>query len=619
MVGPMSNLLAKMALKWTGVLLVVAVGVLAALLINAVWFRPWSIRVFFEREFLRYAWLDPELLTSLGLLESFGLRSHNARLTDASPAHTRRQLALARESLRTLEQYPWHRLHPQDRLSARVFDWYLRTRLEGERFAFHDYPVNQFEGVQSALPEFLITMHRIRDRRDAEHYLQRLASIPTKWEQLLASLRLREQRGIVPPRFVVQRVRTEIGQFIAPPAAQNPLARVFAENVSRLGALSAAQKIELTNRAVRLVETAVYPAYQRLLEYLTALEDKTTEDDGVWKLPEGDAFYAWILRMHTTTSLTPTEIHQLGLREVARIESEMRAILDTLGHTGETPAVWLQRLAADPRFLWPNTDTGRQQALAEYRRIVEEMLAAAPHYFSTLPRARLEVRPVPDFKAATAPAAYYNQPSMDGSRPGIFFINLRDLAELPRFGMKTLTYHEAVPGHHFQIALALEQRGMPTFRKLGLFTAYAEGWALYAERLAKEAGFYADDPYGDLGRLQDEMLRAVRLVVDTGLHAQRWTRAQAIDYMIRKTGMPEPAVVTEVERYIVAPGQACAYTVGLLKLLELRERARMALGADFNLRAFHDVVLRDGALPLELLEQRVNDWIARERAAPAAG
>lgn len=226
---------------------------------------------------------------------------------------------------------------------------------------------------------------------------------------------------------------------------------------------------------------------------------------------------------------------------------------------------------------------------------------------------------MPDFKAATAPTAYYNQPSMDGSRPGIFFINLRDLAELPRFGMKTLTYHEAVPGHHFQIALALEQRGMPTFRKLGLFTAYAEGWALYAERLAKQAGFYADDPYDDLGRLQDEMLRAVRLVVDTGLHAQRWTRAQAIDYMIRKTGMPEPAVVTEVERYIVAPGQACAQTVGLLKLLELREQARTALGADFDLRAFHDVVLRNGALPLELLEQRVNDWIARERAAPAAG
>jgi uncharacterized protein (DUF885 family) len=246
------------------------------------------------------------------------------------------------------------------------------------------------------------------------------------------------------------------------------------------------------------------------------------------------------------------------------------------------------------------------------------VLVAAPKYFNVLPKAGIEVRRVPEFKEATAPGAYYNPPSMDGSRPGIFFVNVRDMAELPKYGMKTLTYHEGVPGHHFQIAIAQELKGVPTFRKLGLFTAYAEGWALYAERLGKEAGFYRDDPYGDLGRLQDEMLRAVRLVVDTGIHAKRWPREQVVRYMVEKTGMAEPSVVSEVERYIVAPGQACSYKVGMLKMLELRERAKTALGERFDLRAFHDVVLKNGCVPLEILEQLVDEWIQQQTTAKSA-
>ncbi|MBK9138248.1 MAG: DUF885 domain-containing protein [Verrucomicrobia bacterium] len=600
----------KRVLLWTAGLGAAGVLVLAVFVVNAVWFKPWSIRVFFERAFIAAAFKDPELLSTLGLIEQFGLRGHNARLTDASPAHTEALLRLARENLETLRRYDRGRLSRQDQLSARILDWFLQTAVEGERFAYHDFPVNQFQGIQSQLPEFLTTIHRVNDDRDAVQYIARLRAIPAKWEGLLASLQLREERGILPPRFVIQRVLAEMRDFVAQPEETNALVRVFGEKLDQLPGLTGARKAALKRDAGVAWREFVRPAYQRLIDYCAALEPKTTTDDGVWRLPDGEAYYAWCLLAHTTVRTSAAEIHELGLRDVARIEAEMRAILDAAGHRGETPGVWLQRLGKQAQFLHPNTDEGRAEALAAYQRIAEEMMALAPRYFARLPRAGMEVRRVPEFKEATSPAAYYNMPAMDGSRPGIFFVNLRDLAELPKFGMKTLTYHEAVPGHHFQIALALEMTGVPTFRKLGLFNAYAEGWALYAERLAKEIGLYEADPYGDLGRLQDEMLRAVRLVVDTGIHAKRWTREQAIAYMVEKTGMAEPSVVSEVERYIVAPGQACAYKVGMMKLLAFRERARAALGAQFDLREFHRVVLENGAMPLEILEQQVNDWIA---------
>lgn len=591
---------------------VVAAGVIlfAVFAVNAIWFKPWSIRVFFERAFISLAFHDPELLSNLGLVEQFGFRSHNARLTDASPAQTELMLGLARDSLETLRRYDRAGLSPQNQLSARVLDWFLQTGIEGERFAYHDYPLNQFQGIQSQLPEFLTTIHRLTDDRDAEQYVARLRAIPAKWDGLLVSLKLRESKGILPPRFVVERVLKEMRDFIAQPDETNALVRVFAEKLTKLEAIPPARRAELKQQAAAAMGEAVRPAYQRLIDYFATLEPKTTTDDGVWKLPDGEAFYAWCLLSQTTVRMPPGEVHELGVREVARIEAEMRSILDAAGHTGGTPGNWLQRLAKDQRFLYPSTDAGRADALKEYQRIADEMLARAPQYFGRLPKAGMEVRRVPEFKEATSPAAYYNMPAMDGSRPGIFFVNLRDMAELPKFGMKTLTYHEGVPGHHFQIAIAQELTGVPTFRKLGLFSAYAEGWALYTERLAKEIGLYDGDPYGDLGRLQDEMLRAVRLVVDTGIHFKRWTREQAIQYMVEKAGMPEPSVVSEIERYIVAPGQACSYKVGMIKMLDLRDRAKAALGPKFDLRAFHNVVLENGAVPLELLDQLVNDWIA---------
>jgi uncharacterized protein (DUF885 family) len=320
--------------------------------------------------------------------------------------------------------------------------------------------------------------------------------------------------------------------------------------------------------------------------------------------------------------MTPQQVHELGLAEVARIEAQMASILAAQQQlmAGETPARAMARLARDPRFLYPDTDEGRQLALADYARMIQEQTVLARQVIGLTPKAPIEVRRVPPFKEATSPGAYYVAPALDGSRPGVFYANLRNMNEVPRFGMRTLSVHEGVPGHHLQVALAQEQTDGPTFRKVLPFTAFSEGWALYAEWLATELGVYKDDPFADLGRLQDEMLRAVRLVVDTGIHARRWTRQQAIDYMGSKTGMAAAEVVAEVERYIVDPGQACAYKIGMLSLQAARQRAEKALGAAWNAdaeKAFHDLVLAAGDLPLEVLDQRVDAWIRLRTAGVA--
>jgi uncharacterized protein (DUF885 family) len=332
----------------------------------------------------------------------------------------------------------------------------------------------------------------------------------------------------------------------------------------------------------------------------------------VWKLPNGDEYYRWILRLQTTTEMTPEAIHALGLSEVARIESEIRDILAEQGYRGASVAELMKALGKEKRFLYPDTDAGRKQILTDYAAILRDVEGRLADTFGLMPGQRLEVRRVPVFKEKTSGGAYYESPALDGSRPGIFYANLRSLEEVPKFAMRTLAFHEGMPGHHFQMTIAQEVKGLPTFRRVYPFTAYAEGWAMYAERLAWEIGL-DPDPFSNLGRLQSEMFRSVRLVVDTGLHCRRWTREQAIAYMLSRTGLPESEVVAEVERYLVEPGQACSYKVGMVRMLELRDRARRELGAAFDLKDFHDAVLRDGSVPLDVLEEIVDDYIARAR------
>jgi uncharacterized protein (DUF885 family) len=372
----------------------------------------------------------------------------------------------------------------------------------------------------------------------------------------------------------------------------------------------------LKARAVKAIETGVYPAYARLATALEAMRPAAqTQGAGVSRLRDGSALYAVMLRQATTTEYTPDQVHQIGLDEVTRISAEMDAILRAQGMDKGTVAERMQALNVRPDQLFPNTPEGRTQILARYNEIMREIEARMPTYFSIIPPGELKIERVPVALEKGAAGGSYQAAAMDGSRPGTFFANLRDAAETPRYSMKTLAYHEGVPGHHFQIATAQGLKGLPIIRQQPIYTAYAEGWGLYAERLAAEIGMYKDDPLGDLGRLQAEIFRATRLVVDTGLHAKGWSREQAIAYMVSATGMSETDVTTEIERYMTNPGQACAYKVGQLKILELREKAKQALAAKFDLKAFHTVVLENGAVPLTVLERLVDEWIARTKSA----
>jgi uncharacterized protein (DUF885 family) len=551
------------------------------------------------------------LLSQLRILEPWGLDFHSDELDDFSLEFAREEVRRAREQLEMLRSYERGSLSPEQRFSADVLDWFLANRVEGERFLLHDYPLNQLDGVQSALPDFMLNVHQIHDEGDARDWLARLERFGPALDQVVAGVRERARRGVVPPRFVVEAVRRQVAELAAPPPAENVLHVGFAERLDALGGLDPARRAALLAASERAIGDVVEPAYGRVAEVLAELAAVATEDAGVWRLPDGEAYYAWTLRQHTTTGLSADEIHRLGAGEVERIRAELAAILAAEGGTGDRDAD-LARLDRDPRFLYPDTDEGRERILADYRAIVAETGPRLPALFGRLPRAALAVEPVPDFREAGAAGAYYWPPPLDGSKPGTFFVNLRSVADVKRFAMRTLAFHEAVPGHHLQIALAFEMEEVPFFRRVVPFTAFVEGWALYAERLAAEQGFHPT-PWDRAGQLQAELFRAARLVVDTGLHAKRWTREQAIAWMVRSTGLPEGDVTAEVERYVVEPGQACAYKIGQLEILRLRERARVALGPAFDLREFHDVVLGSGSLPMVLLERVVEEWIAGKR------
>lgn len=603
----------KRIFKWLLSLFLVAVLILGVFVVNAVYFRPWSINIFYEKVFVRVLFENPELLTAIGLVERMGIRSHSGQLGDVSPQKQMADMERSKRDLADLRAYPLASQSPSQKLSTRILDWFMSRIVEGERFQWHNYPVNQLFGIQNQMPSFLANTHRLFDAQDCDYYLQRLEALPRKYEQALEGLKLRESKGILPPKFVVERVLKEMNDFVATPAAENILASSFKTRSLKIKALTDAQRADYQKRVEESVTKNVYPAYQRFIAYFQGVLPKTTTDDGVWKLPDGEAFYAHMLKQNTTTTLNPREIHDIGLAEVARIEGEMRVILDAQGHTGGTVGEWMNQLGKDPRFVFSNDDKGRVEAIAEYNRIIKDALERSKKIFRAIPKAPVEVRRIPEFKEKTAPGAYYEGASLDGTRPGVFYANLRDMGEVSKWGMRTLSYHEAVPGHHFQIATAQEIKGVPQFRKLIPFTAYSEGWALYTEWLAKESGWYEGDPYGDLGRLQAELFRAVRLVVDTGIHSQRWTREKAIAYMLEKTGMGEKDVTSEIERYIVMPGQACAYKVGMLRMQALRKKAQAELGDRFDQRDFHTTLLENGAMPLEILEEQVKEYIARKK------
>jgi uncharacterized protein (DUF885 family) len=592
------------------ILIAFIILLLAWFFIALIWGKPWTVKGLYTRTFLKFALKGPELLTMLGILEKFGLHGHNAKLSDASEAFQDKMFAFARRDLGILRSYPRKRQSKATLLSTDVMDFFLDDIVRGERFRHHDYPLNQMFGIQSEMPNFMLTMHPVVSKLEGRNYVKRLGRFGVKFDQVMEGLVVREKKGILPPKFVIRRVLDEMTAFIDQPANENPLYTVFKDKLEKLSRVDARDRESLLATAEAEITRTVYPAYQKFIAYFTGLEKKATADDGVWKLPDGAEYYAHCLRSMTSTDYTPEQVHEIGVKEVERIEGEMRAILEKLGYKDvKSPAKQLHDFGTEERFLYPNTDEGRATVLAEYQRILDEMNAALDPYFAVRPKAGLKVERVPEFREKTSAGAYYQPGDLSGSRPGVFYANLRDMIEVHKFGMKTLSYHEGIPGHHFQIAIAQELKGIPFFRRMIPFTAYAEGWALYAEKLAREMGFYKDDPYGELGCLDAELFRAVRLVVDTGIHFKKWTREQAIEYMEAHSAQAHESVVSEIERYIVMPGQACAYKIGMIKIVELRDKVKKALGEKFELRRFHDVVLKSGSVPLTLLEQVVEEYI----------
>lgn len=606
-------------LKWFGLtvlVLVIGVGSFAA----HEWYadKPFTFRAYMDRALVRLAFRSPETLTSLGFLESMGIKGHNAHLDDVHPDRTDELLAELKAFGEGLHQYDNESLDENQRLTKDIA-LYLTGMLEDfEDYRYHNYPANQMSGIQSAFPSFMDAQHQVNTLEDAENYLSRMSELPRKHEQYLLGLQIRESRDIIPPRFVIERVLEEMRSFVATPAQENILYTGLAKKLEEAEEIDEAQAADVLRRAEASINDNVYPAYETFINYFGELEAKAGDDHGFWHLPDGDAAYRLALRFFTTTSYTADEIHEIGLAEVDRIQAEMLEILKLEGvdvSDGFTAA--MDEYSARPEFYYEDSDEGRQQILDDYQAMLDELDAGLDDAFNIRPQAGVEVVRVPEFREKTAPGAYYQQPALDGSRPGRFFANLYDIKATPKYGMRTLAVHEGIPGHHFQIAIAMELEGVPLIRRFGFFTAYVEGWALYAERVAYELGLMPTNA-DNIGRLMAELFRAVRLVVDTGIHHKRWTREEAIEYMLANTGMAESDVVSEIERYIVMPGQATAYKVGMMKILELREKAMNELGDQFDLRDFHDVVLKNGAVPLDILERIVDDYIASTLAAERA-
>jgi uncharacterized protein (DUF885 family) len=604
--GPVRRVVRWLGLVSAGILIVAGVFV-----VNAIWFKPFFIDVFFERVFIEYLLQNPEMLTDLRLLEPFGITSHNAKLTDASPAFGEKMWEKSRRDLDTLHRYDRAKLSSGQQLSYDILEWYLDDNVRSKPFLYYDYPVNQMFGVQNDLPTFMAMKHQVHSVYDADQYIARLTKFGEKFDQVIEGLKLRESIGIVPPKFVLAKVFEEMRGFKAKPPQENILYTSLREKLEKAETIAATEKAAILERAEAAIEEQVYPAYDKLAAQLTDMQTRATDDDGVWKFPDGDKYYAYALRSMTTTDMTPEQVYTLGLAEVERITLEMKTILDGLGRNGKTVGENMKELQGDPQFHYPDSGEGRQQCIKDYQTIIDEVNQGLGGAFDLRPNVGVEVQRVPEFREKGSAGAYYESPALDGSRPGVFFANLRNMGEISKWGMRTLAYHEAIPGHHFQLAIQQQIEG-PTFRRVVPFTAYVEGWALYAERLAWELGF-EKDPYANLGRLQAELFRAVRLVVDTGIHYKRWTRQQAIDYMIEHTGMGQQEVSAEIERYIVMPGQACAYKIGMMKILELRENAKQELDEKFSLKEFHNAVIGNGSLPLEVLEKVVGRYVLERK------
>lgn len=569
---------------------------------------------FLDQSFDEVLHLFPESLSY------FGKKDQYDKLNDYSEAFDIQFHEMTKQKLKKVKEFSRKNLDAQTQLSYDLYRAELERRIEGFQWKDYRYALSQQNGVHTDLPTFMINIHKVDDEKDLKDYLSRLKEFPRVFKQVGEQMQLSAKKGIVPPKFVFPSIYTSAQNVLKGAPFENskndsPLWSDFKQKMNKLKLSSAQKKVYIADAEATL-KTSVEPAYTHLLSVVKEVEKQATDDDGAWKFPRGQEFYNNQLERITTTKMTADQIHELGLRNVARLRADMEALKTKLGFKGSLQD-FFKSVRNDKKQYYPQTAAGRAAYLKQSEKHLAEIQKKIPQFFRLIPKTPMVIKPVEKFREQGAGKAFYEQPSDDGKRPGTYYVNLRDMKDAPRFEAEALFYHEGIPGHHFQIALGIELTNLPKFRRYGHQTAFVEGWALYTERVGKEMGGYKDD-YAELGRLSMEMIRACRLVVDTGIHSQKWTRQKAIDFMTENLPVNSGMIVEQVERYVIWPGQATAYMVGMLKIVELREKAQAALGSQFDVRDFHDVVLGNGAVSLDVLEQLVNQYIAQKQSMEKA-
>ena len=573
--------------------------------------KPVSIDHYLGKEVVMEMLDSPEMLTYLGILDRFNfITNHQSKLSDEGLEELEEGLEEMRQAKKILESYDDSQLSQQQSISKKIALFDLNNNIkQQEQFPFHNFPLNQIGGIHLNMIQFMTDIHPIRSGSEAAAYIDRLDMLDEVFESQMEILNAQKEAGIFPPRFVFDHVIRQLNEFLEGSKGSNPIRDVFQRKISEID-LSEEAQAELMSDLDSAMQTSVKPGFNLLLDFMMETLPMANPNDGAWSLPNGDEFYALRLKAQTTTDYTAEEIHNIGLSEVDRISKRMQAILSELSY-GDNLNVgeMMNKLNEDPQFLYADTPDRKSIVVSDYNDIVEETWLAAADSFHKMPESTVEVRAVPEYSEQNEAGGYYMSPALDGSRPGVFYANLYDIKQTPTYSMRALAFHEAIPGHHLQNALNMENEELTLFRRFGYYTsAFGEGWALYSERLSLELGM-AKSLYDELGVLQSELFRAVRLVVDTGLHYKRWTREEAMDYMKTTTGMSDAEVVAEIERYIVWPGQACSYKVGMLKILELRDKAQTEMGDAFDIRDFHSAVLDNGEPPLFIVEELVNEMI----------
>lgn len=570
-----------------------------------------KVNDYFDQKFDEYVGRSPETASSLGL--KIGYDSWN----DRSDENSDKELELMRQSIDSIKsKFDLNALDEQTKLSVRMYEEDYKKAVDSKKWRHHGYEITQMGGIHNDIPAFLINVHLIDSAIDAEAYLSRLKKLDQVFDQTLEDLKKSEAIGAIPPHFTFSYVTEDLKNFIAgcdKTDESNTLLTDFSGKVDAL-AIDKSHKGMLKQQCAEILKTSVKANYQKLLDYWMYLEPIAKEkgSNGVWGLQRGDKYYAHMLEYHTTTTMSPDEVFETGQKEVARIQDEMRLIMKKVNFKSDSLQDFFTYVRNDKQFKYADTDAGRKELLADANKYIDVMHTKLPELFNTLPKAELKVVEVEAFRAKSAGGAFYEQPSDDGTRPGRYYVNTYNMADEPKYQMEALTYHEAIPGHHMQIAISQELKDVPKFRRYEFFTSYVEGWGLYAEYLGKEAGQY-EDPYSDFGRLSMEIFRAARLVVDVGIHYKKWTREQAIEYFVKNTANAQGDIEKEIERYFLWPGQATGYKTGMIKILALREKAKKELGPKFDIKQFHDVMLTNGAVSLTILEELVDRWIEQKK------